>query len=244
MSYELKNHQEWLGYVQPVGLVVSAPAMLAAECQINRNMTPIHRRFIASLPVDDSEEPIPQIPDFATFAQNVLLWRDSDIIRFPLDDVPPELQGLEVVLDTYNETLRPTWVVPVFKPAEDQSPWTMLIQEHAADVELDKVVEESGRHWAATPHLKFERLLRETDVPLGILTNGKLIRIVYAPKGETSGYITFDVEQMATVAGRLIFAALHMLLEEERVISMEPAKRLPAILANSRKYQNLSLIHI
>ena len=70
------------------------------------------------------------------------------------------------------------------------------------------------------------------------MTNGKLVRIVYAPKGETSGYITFNVEQMATVAGRPIFAALHMLLEGERIFSMQRNKRLPAILENSRKYQN------
>ena len=31
-------HQEWLGYVQPVGLVVSIPALLAAQCHINRNI--------------------------------------------------------------------------------------------------------------------------------------------------------------------------------------------------------------
>ena len=115
----------------------------------------------------------------------------------------------------------------------------MLIQEHSADTQLDEINETKDRNWQATPHLKFERLLRETDVPFGIITNGKLIRIVYAPKGETSGYITFNVDQMATVAGRPIFAALHMLLEEERVFGMEPRKRLPAILANS-----LSLIHI
>lgn len=238
-SYEQRNHQEWLGYVQPIGLVVSAPAMLAAECQINRNMGPIHQRFMSTLPLDESEEPIPLIPDFATFAQNVLGWRADDLIEFPLDNVPKELQGLEVVLDAYNETLRPTHVVPEFKPAEDQSPWVMLIQEHAAEIDLDTISEETGRHWAASPHLKFERLLRESEVPFGILTNGKAIRMVYAPKGETSGYITFQVDQMATVAGRPIFAALHMLLEEERVFSMEPARRLPAILANSRKYQNI-----
>ena len=157
-SYEQRNHSEWLGYVQPIGLVVSAPAMLAAECQINRNMGPIHQRFMSSLPLDDSEEPIPVIADFATFAQNVLEWRAEDLIPFPLDEVPAELQSLEVVLDAYNETLRPTRVVPEYKPAEGESPWVMLIQEHGSDIDLDTITEEKGRHWAASPHLKFERV--------------------------------------------------------------------------------------
>ena len=52
---------------------------------------------------------------------------------------------------------------------------------------------------------------------VGLLSNGKVIRLVYAPRGETSGYIHFDIEQMATVAGRPIFSAMYMLLSEERL---------------------------
>ena len=44
---------------------------------------------------------------------------------------------------------------------------------------------------------------------------------------------------MAQVAGRPIFAALHMLLCEERLFSLGEKQRLPAILADSRKYQNV-----
>ena len=35
-------HQQWLGYVQPVGLVVSIPALLAAQAQVNRNIATEH----------------------------------------------------------------------------------------------------------------------------------------------------------------------------------------------------------
>jgi hypothetical protein len=43
---------------------------------------------------------------------------------------------------------------------------------------------------------------------------------------------------MAQVAGRPMFAAVHMLLSSERMFSMGDNQRLPAILTNSRKYQN------
>jgi hypothetical protein len=43
---------------------------------------------------------------------------------------------------------------------------------------------------------------------------------------------------MCEVAGRPIVAALHMLLSAERLFTVEPARRLPAILRESRKYQN------
>ena len=45
-------HQEWLGYVQPIGLVVSIPALLAAQAHVNRNIVPDHQRFLACLPRD------------------------------------------------------------------------------------------------------------------------------------------------------------------------------------------------
>ena len=51
--------------------------------------------------------------------------------------------------------------------------------------------------------------------------------------------MTFSVAEMAQVAGRPIFAGLHMLLCAERLFSLPEKQRLPAILADSRKYQNI-----
>ena len=53
---ELIAHLEWLGYIQPVGLVVSAPALLQAQAHINSNVIPQHQRFLACLPVDKDDE--------------------------------------------------------------------------------------------------------------------------------------------------------------------------------------------
>ena len=76
------------------------------------------------------------------------------------------------------------------------------------------------------------------EVPIGILLNGTHVRLVYAPRGETSGYLTFPVATMIEVAGRPILAALEMLLCAERLFSLPSAQRLPTILADSRRYQN------
>jgi hypothetical protein len=75
-------------------------------------------------------------------------------------------------------------------------------------------------------------------VPIGLLCNRANLRLVYAPRGESSGYLTFSVPQMTQVAGRPIFAALHMLLCDYRLFSADTKHRLPAILSESRKYQN------
>ena len=261
---ELTAHLEWLGYIQPVGLVVSAPALLQAQAHVNSNVIPQHQRFLACLPVDKHDEVVPQIEDFPAFVRQVLDWTESDLVAF--DEAAKsgiDVSGLEVVLPEYNETLRPTWIVPEFKSAtaksslstdsaataatasaEPKQPsnadrFVMLIQQVPPDQDLDEPQEETDRRWHASPHARFERLLRETQVPAGLLINGRQLRLVYAPRGETSGYLTFNVDEMVSVAGRPMFAALHMLLNSDRLFNLEKKQRLPSILVESRKYQNI-----
>jgi hypothetical protein len=143
------------------------------------------------------------------------------------------------IADLYHETLRPTFVVPEFQPKNPDRPWLMLVQSLPIGTDFDTVHVQAERNWQATPQGRIERLLRETEVPIGLLFNHTHLRLVYAPRGETSGHATFGVNDMATVAGRPIFAALHMLLSAERLFSMPEKQRLPAILADSRKYQNV-----
>ena len=35
---EFESHQQWIAYVQPVGLLVSPPALVAAQAFANRNI--------------------------------------------------------------------------------------------------------------------------------------------------------------------------------------------------------------
>lgn len=239
-SPEELAHQEWLGYVQPVGLIVSIPAMLEAQCYVNKNIMAEHAQFLSCLPKGQGDERAPELHDLPEFTRKVLGWEAEDLREVPARvPLPAEMASLEVVLPQYNETLRPTQAVPTFKPTEGQNPWMMLIQEVASGCKLDEPDEaDSARHWNAAPQAKFERLLRETGVPIGLLSNRKQLRLVYAPKGESSGYATFNVQEMMQVAGRPMFAALHMLLCADRMFSLGDNQRLPAILHNSRKYQN------
>jgi len=239
-SPEELAHQEWLGYVQPVGLVVSIPAMLQAQCSINKNVMEVHNEFLSCLPKDDRDDIIPKIKDLPNFLATVLEWEPDDLIRVPKNDaLTVDLESLEVILPQYHETLRPSYAVPEFKPEEGESPWLMLIQEYPSDTEFDEPAEtDSAKNWNAAPQTKFERLLRETGVSIGLMINETQLRLVYSPRGETSGYATFNVSEMVQVNGRPMFAALHMLLSAERLFTLGESERLPAILENSRKYQN------
>ncbi|HVC99430.1 MAG TPA: hypothetical protein VND64_37535, partial [Pirellulales bacterium] len=224
---ETYAHLEWLGYVQPVGLVVSVPALLQAQAYVNRNIASEQQRFLATLPRDKRDEAVPEIRDFPAFAQTVLGWEPGDLAGVPGGDALPT--SLEVAVPEYSETLRPTYalrelpvpVTPIRSASKEPAtsnqkpataPWLMLVKIVPTGTDLDDVGEVDQRHWQASPHAKFERLLREAEVPIGLLMNGTQLRLVYAPRGETSGHITFPVAAMAQVAGRPIFAALHMLL--------------------------------
>jgi hypothetical protein len=230
-------HQEWLGYVQPAGLVVSIPALLDARAFLNRNFAPDHRRFLDALPANRDGEPVSEIPDFPGFARAVFGWGAEDL--WGAVGAPALPTSIEAPLPEYGETLRPTYALREFEPKEGVSEWILLIQDVPAGADFDAAATIDSHHWQASPQARFERLLRETRVPTGLLVNGRQIRLVYAPRGEASGHITFNLSDMVQVAGRPIFAALHMLLCSERLYSVAENERLPAILANSRKYQNV-----
>ncbi|MEI6232889.1 MAG: DNA methyltransferase, partial [Planctomycetota bacterium] len=226
------SHQEWLGYVQPVGLVVSSPALLAAGAYVNKNAIPRQREFLECV----SDVTLPNgisakiIADFPAFTQRFLEWEPRDLVgALGADPLPTDL---EVVLTDYHVTLRPTYAVRSGGDA-----WMMLIQSLPLNTDFDAVNKED-HHWEAAPQARFERLLKGLKVPIGLLFNGTALRLVYAPGVESSGHITFRVQDMTEVSGRPILAALHMLLNADRLFTAPDNQRLPALLTESRKYQN------
>jgi hypothetical protein len=226
MSAETWAHQEWLGFLQPSGLVVSAPALVAAQAFPQKNILAQQQTLLDLVGETDP----PTIADFPRFTRELLGWEPGDLVA----EVP---DSLEVALPEYGETLRPSFVVP---DPDNQGAWLLLVRVESPGTDLDKSDGSDDRRWHAGAQVRFERLLRETRVAAGILTNGREIRLVYAPHGESSGYLSFPVAAMCEVAGRPIVSALHMLLSAERVFPgpIEAKRRLAAILRDSRKYQN------
>jgi hypothetical protein len=124
---------------------------------------------------------------------------------------------------------------------DDNKP-QLLIQELAPSeegmpVELDRRQQSGEGGWRATPQERFERLLRESEVELGLLFNGSQLRLVVAPRGESSGYLTFKLAELAEVSGRSMFAGLRLLLGREQVLDASPGLRLVDVIQASRGYQ-------
>ena len=241
LSAEVRAHLEWLGFIQPTGLVVSAHALEQAGATLNRRDTE-GQRLLEGCVRDSAPapggEPEPYLPDFETFARTVLGWNFSPAGYAGTDGAPiPE--GLEVVLSDYGETLRPEFAVRERDPDDGQSPWQLLVQVVGRGTELDRVVRKGPGGLEASPHGRLERLLRATGVPAGVLFNGTVIRLVSAPRGESSGWMDFRVADMRPVAGRPLCAALRLLLSQARLLTGPRDHRLAGLLQASRKYQNV-----
>ncbi len=222
---ELEAHKEWIGYLQPVGLVVSPPALQKAQVVVSRNVIPEQDRLVG-LTVDFGEDEIAAIPTFRDLAEKVLRWRGRDLVE------PPE--GLEVTLSAYQDTLRPSLAVP---DPENPGKWLALVQVLPIGGDMDKS-DPAHEGWRASAQERLERLLRELDIPIGLLFNGLGLRLVHAPKGETSGHLTFPIQAMTEVGGRPILAGMLCLLDADCIFSPDKPRRLTTLLSESRKYQS------
>ncbi|WP_246275423.1 hypothetical protein [Brasilonema bromeliae] len=49
---EITRHREWLGFLQPVGLVVSPPALVKAQAVVNRNVVDLQQSLLAVVDED------------------------------------------------------------------------------------------------------------------------------------------------------------------------------------------------
>ena len=239
---ELRVHRDWIGLLQPVGLVVSPPALLAAQAFPDKNILKEQQALLALITPPSTKAGERRAADrpllplaFEALATQVLGWKRSKLAGHPNGPALPET--LELVLPEFGETLRPTFAVPALN--EDDTEWMMLVQELADGVSLDEPSAEEARKWHASPQIRFERLLHETGVPIGILANGRFVRLVYAPRGESSGHVTWPVHRLGTALDRELLSSLCMLIGFVRLFALPSNQRLPHILRESRKYQNV-----
>src|SRR5262245_15896084 len=97
---ELLAHQQWLGYLQPVGLVVSPPALLQAQAHVNTDILAEHQRFLTQVTraqVFGRPEPLPAVADLRALLRDVFGWQAGDLVEVS----DPRAAALEVVLPEY-----------------------------------------------------------------------------------------------------------------------------------------------
>jgi hypothetical protein len=239
-------HETWLGMVQPIeGLVVSIPVLVDAQC-MERLPPHVQAKLVELCPPTRKGDAGPEGYTIADLPRSLTELLGYSASSFDAGDALPD--ALSLYIPEGRQTLRATMGLrkvsgPPKTETADATPaslagtaYEMLVWELPVGLDLDKPESVTGT-WDYPPSAKLDRLLRHCRVPIGLLTNREAVRLIYAPHGESSGAMTFRIDDMASVGGRPILDAFIMLLSANRVSGVAEDRTLAAILAESRKRQ-------
>lgn len=218
---------EWLDHVQREGLVFARPILEElgiSPVQQNR----ADSEEIAAFLTGGRDEPA--VADHLGFLQTVLGWPISRMAGAlggpPLSNLATlALPELDTVLSAD---------MALIDPRSDNRP-LLLVRTEAPQTDPDARGVLDG--WEASPQQRFERLLRESDVEVGVLFCDTQLRLVYAPRGETSGWIGWPLHDLSSVAGRSMLGGLKSALGTDRLFTAPANMRLHAVVKASRDAQ-------
>jgi hypothetical protein len=182
-----RHHADWLSLVEVSGPFVSLPVLLRAFPQGLEPRDPAQAKQLRSAYEEWQDYPTAPGKQRA-WVLHVLY----ELLGYPVNQITEGQSlpaGLEANMAEQGETLRPDFAL--ISPAGTQAAGQaqLLICSYPAEQLLDKPV--IGKHWKATPATRMMELLHGTNVPLGLVTNGEQWMLVYAPRGETTGYASW-----------------------------------------------------
>jgi hypothetical protein len=216
---------EWIGNVQPVGLVL-AESVLARHGLNPAEQTRADSEALRALLANGDQTPA--LPDPWAFFTQILGWRAKQVAGAPGGPaVPPDLS---VRAEESDADLTPHWAV-----TDPDKGWQILVRLEGVGVDPEQRGALEG--WEATPHQQLERLLRETGVSTGLLVTDNELRLVHAPRGETSGWLRFPLRSLCEVGGRRMLGGLKLVLSSFRLHNDAPDRRLASLLKASRDAQ-------
>lgn len=218
---------EWLDHVQREGLVFARPIL--DDLGISPvQQTRIDSQEVAAYLAATRDEPAVSNP--LAFLQFVLGWPVRRIAGAPGGPSLPELATLAL---PELDTVLSADLALIDTRAEDR----VLLLVRTEDPGTDPDARGALDGWEASPQQRFERLLRESGVEVGILFSDLQLRLVYAPRGETAGWIGWPLHDLTSVAGRSMLGGLKSALGTDRLFTAPANMRLHAVLKASRDAQ-------
>ena len=240
MTYHARPDEtaEWLNYLQPEGLVVGAN-VLRAKALTPIRQTPQDTEAAAEalcLPaeVERGEDKHFVLADPWRFFESVLNWPTSHVAGAP--GAPPVDAALTRTAPEHETLLAPDMALLWRDEPERDVPAQALVLLHPT-LDPDERNQFAGE-WEASPHQRLERLLRETGVGVGLLVARNCLRLVYAPRGVTAGWLTWPLAALGRVEGRPMLAGLKLCLGRSAFFTGAAETRLRALLKASREAQN------
>lgn len=146
-------------------------------------------------------------------------WESTDLI--PREDLPQQM-----VDSLGSKLLLSGQTFGVKDP--DTHQWVLAIQETTKSHDQQPTGCFNGSNMD-----DFRRYLISTKIYMGILYNRDILRLVYAPLGDPTVWIEFDMNFMQTKNGRDVLAGLESLLNANRMFNIPTDRRLPNIIQNS-----------
>ena len=226
-----RHHAEWLSLVEASGPFLSLPVLLKV--------------FPSGLDAHDSEH-------FKLLRLAYEEWQDNQLgarpekaihrawVEFVLRqtlELPEEVllegqripPGLQTTVAEQGETLRPDWVI--VNPQETPNAGTprLLVQIVPAQQDLEKPL--AGQRWKASPATRMMELLHAANVRLGLVTNGEHWMLVNAPRGETTGFISWY--GTLWLEEHLTLRAFRSLLGVRRFFGVDDSEILETLLTQS-----------
>ncbi len=226
-----RHHNEWLSLTEVSGPFLSLPVLLKVFPQGLDAHDPDHLRDLRLAHGEWEVNLADRRPDPAIHTA----W-----IRFVLGqtlEIPDDLiaegqaiaEGLKAVVAEHGETLRPDLVIK----SPDDGKARLLVRLYPPSQNLNKPV--ADRRWKASPATRMTELLHGTDIRLGLVTNGEHWMLVNAPRGDTSGFISW----YATLwqEEHITLRAFRSLLCVRRFFGVSDNEMLEAMLAESAENQ-------
>lgn len=226
-----RHHAEWLSLLEISGPFLSMPVLLDAFPQGLQAHDPEHVRELRAAYEEWADNQGGLQPDPAihhAWIQYVL----RNTLELP-DEVLAEGQAIpdsiKTTLPEYGELLRPSLLVKNL----NNNP-LLLIQVLPASQSLDKPIPKQP--WKASPGTRMMTLLHATEIRLGLVTNGEQWMLVDAPRGETTGFISWYASLW--LEEPLTLRAFRSLLGADRFFNVPDEQTLTALLAASAKDQH------
>jgi len=226
-----RHHADWLSLVEISGPFVSLPVLLRVFSQGLEPREPLQAKALRAAYeewLDNSGSPGKQ--------RAWLLHVLTSVLGYPVNQVVEGQAlpaGLEAKMPEMGEILRPDFAL-IGPPGTDTSVKAqLLISSYPAEQKLDRPV--IGKHWKATPATRMMELLHGADVPLGLVTNGEQWMLVYAPRGEITGYASWF--GALWLDEPITLRAFHSLLGVRRFFGVADNTTLLALLKESANDQ-------
>lgn len=226
-----RHHADWLSLVEVSGPFVSLPVLQRVFSEGLPRIEPSVSKTLRSLYEEWQDNPTAPGKQRA-WVMHVL----TGILGHPAEQllegqaIP---HGLQANMAQMGELLRPdlALVGPVGSDLAGQA--QLLIAIYPAEQGLDKPV--IGKHWKATPATRMMELLHGANVSLGLVTNGEHWMLVYAPRGETTGYASWY--SALWLDEPITARAFHALLGVKRFFGVATENTLVGLLKESANDQ-------